>query len=1808
MTVFAGYRLTPAQRIEWARGRDAEHTGTVTVRVHSADSALSLPRLQQALDVLAARHESLRLRSVEYPGLREPMQVVDETNLGVQIELAGSELTISASSLIADQASLLILLRELATLYDDGTLAEDQDRTQFIDVSEWQLEEAESRSRVTPVEGASGRRPVTRSGPVPSGAADEWSTLVLEVPGDRRAELLDAVGAGDGDLEPWVLAAWSSALSRYDVSDPDDQSGLELGYYDDGRTVPGTSGVLGRLGAHVGLTLARDLPEEPAQLLATVTQALAGLRQNSLIADPIAEAGSAAAGFAMLRQLDLTEFAGLKAARVEVSMPHPHGALDLVCGAGPDRVTLTLRFQESACAPEVAQRLLESTLAVLVDLPSALAESRPPNLCGPAELALLTGWSGAGAPELPVDEDLREAVSLTDLLDRGIARRDGAERAVVAEDGCATFAELDRTAAALADQLLALGVRPEDPVAVLASRSWLTVAAFVGILRAGGSYLPLDPDQPLLRLRELIQTVGAVCVVGAPGTGERLSELATTAPTITLAPAGPEPRPVVARPRSRADQVAYIIFTSGSTGTPRAVAVEHGSVVALERALRHSVYRNETAPLAVAVNAPFTFDASIKQLIQLASGHTLHLLPEDLRRDAVALLAQLRDSKIDVFDCTPSHLRVLLEARTDQEPLPGRLLIGGEAISPALWDELAGLSGVESVNLYGPTEGTVDSTVQLITRSEAPSVGRPLPGVRTWVLDARRRLVPPGLPGDLFIAGDQVAQGYRNDAQATADRFAAVAIQGREPERMYRSGDRMSYAPDGRLTYLGRLDRQVKINGQRIDTDEVASVLATHPEVDQSVVIAHQDQDTTRLKAFVTLRSGAQKALQIEDFDGLNLHETRYLHDEIVVQRVYLRHGITLPQRPVVFDVGANIGMFSAFIDAERADAVVYAFEPIGPIFEKLSRNTRSTRGEVRRFNYGLSERDEELDFTYYAGYSMMTSAQRYADPLSEVAVIKRYLANDAARGDEGSAELLLNADELLPSRFEITKERCRVRRLGDVIDEQQVERIDLLKIDVQRAELDVLLGMEERHWAVIRQIVMEVHDQPGSASEGRVEVLRQLLQHHGLAVTVEQDELLIGTDRHMLYARRPDESDAPATADPVPLPATGPVQLLAWLAERLPAHLVPADALVLTTFPRTPNGKVDLEALDVSAPAQAGTLSQPQNATERLLLGVWQQVLGRDDVGVEDDFFASGGDSLRGIRMRALAAKQGLSFPLRHVFRYQSIRALVEDGGVRLPDSVPESAVQRPVTPAFSMLSARDRSRLPAGIDDACPMTMLQLGMAYHTVVDDQQMPYHVVTVHQVDGPLDPVRFRNSLADSVTRHDLLRTSFDLGRFDDALQLVWAGVEIPCEVIDLSDLDPERRRSRTLELIAAEQARPFDLAQPPLIRFQLLRNGPDSTTVICAHYHGILDGLSLHLLITGLLRGSDAEAAADSGPAPVVLPYQRFVELERAARTEAAGQSFWAARLDGVQPLRLAPDVVPRIAKVHTQAVPQELIQALTDAVAGTGVPMKSVFLAMHVRALAEEVGQDDVVTGLVVNARPAEEGGDQTLGLFLNTLPVRIDVSTGSLLTLAGRLWEFEQEIVEHRMFPLAAIERSLATGPLFDTFFNYTRFEDTEGGGSLTVRNRPEWSPVSDVAFAVAVDIEIDPHDGVARLTLQYDDRELSRSRVEAWSARCLGLLSRAAREPKAALRPVAALTADPGHRRLWHERVTGLWAEMLGVHPDSRAEFAAAGGDSLLALRFAAKLAERHDVSIRPDELLEASYVEAVVDLVKARAAVR
>ncbi|WP_437715402.1 amino acid adenylation domain-containing protein [Sorangium sp. So ce448] len=1063
--------------------------------------------------------------------------------------------------------------------------------------------------------------------------------------------------------------------------------------------------------------------------------------------------------------------------------------------------------------------------------------------------------------ELTTEDDLRrvEAVNAAaarprsdalvhELFAAAAAAAPGAA-ALEFEDARVTYGELERRANRLAHHLRALGVGPEVRVGLLLERSLEMAVGLLGILKAGGAYVPLDPSHPAEHLAYQIEDARVQVVVATSTLADDLPAqwihvvcVDTDAP---LFDAQPEHAPDVAL---GADAEAYVLYTSGSTGRPKGVSVPHRAIV---RLVREPSFMHLGPDETLLQMAPLAFDASTLEIWgALLNGARLVIFPP-----RVPSLRELGDlierAGVTTLWLTAGLFHQMVDGHIEGLAPLRQLLAGGDVLSPASVRRFVErFPRCRLINGYGPTENTTFSCCHTLSaESLAPGfsvpIGTPISGTRVYVLDERLRPLPPGMPGELCVGGAGLARGYINHPALTAERFVPDAVSGEPGARLYRTGDRARLLPDGTIEYLGRIDRQVKVRGFRIEPGEVEAALRAHPGVREALVAARDD-------------------------------------------------------------------------------------EP---------------------------------------GQKMLVA----------------YLIAQEGAGD-------LAADEL------------------------------------------------RRH-----------------------------------------------------------------------------------LQQRLPAYMTPSAFVTLSEFPLTRNGKVDHRALPAPATAALGARrarTAPRTANEEVLAAVWAEVLRVDEVGVDDNFFDAGGDSIRAIQVVARAQEHGLGVTVDALLQHQTIRALA--GATH--DGAGLAKEEGDVAP-FSMISERDRARMPEDAEDAYPIVMLQAGMLFHSQRDAGSALYHDAFSFHLEMELDVARFEQALCAVIERHSLLRTSFDFVRYDEPLQIVHRAAATPLTVDDLRHVPASEQEAWLDDWLEGERRRPFPWASPPLLRVTLHRRTDETVQLSLVFHHAILDGWSVASMVTELLeRYVAARRGAPLPLPPPPRPYREFVMLERQTLRSEQARLFWRGKLEGIEPESLTRNLPARAAKDgqrgvarHPVSLDPSLAEGLRELARAAAVPLKSVLLAAHLRVLSLASGSADVTTGIVWNGRPEASDSERTLGLFLNSAPLRQRLAGGTWRDLVRQTFAAEREAHPFRRYPMARLQQDLGGRPPFEALFNYVHFHVYEAViGISDVRLAGPVRAVELLDLPLTSTFNVDPVKGGLELTLNYDADRLDGDAVAALGAAYATALAAMAARP--------------------------------------------------------------------------------------------
>ncbi|HSK81092.1 MAG TPA: amino acid adenylation domain-containing protein, partial [Thermoanaerobaculia bacterium] len=1035
--------------------------------------------------------------------------------------------------------------------------------------------------------------------------------------------------------------------------------------------------------------------------------------------------------------------------------------------------------------------------------------------------------------------------------------------AVTFEGRTLSYRELDLLSGRLATRLLALGVEPDAAVGVLMERSAEMVVALLGILKAGAAYLPLDPEYPAERLGWILGDARVPVVLAQ----ERLLgslELAET--RVLCLEEGWEDQGAPAVRSGLSDQsLAYVLYTSGSTGRPKGVMIPHRGIV--NRLLWMQETYGLTPEDTVLQKTPYSFDVSVWELFwPLITGARLVMARPGGHRDGAYLTELIERERATVMHFVPSMLQAFLEEPDLSGCASLRLVVAsGEALTPELRRRFRERLGARLENLYGPTEAAVDVTswnCATEARGGIVPIGRPVANTRIHLLDRALAPVPIGIPGELCIGGVQLARGYWRRPDLTAERF----VPGEAGERLYRTGDLARYLPDGAVEYLGRLDFQVKVRGFRIELGEIESVLASHPGVRETVVVAKDG----RLVAYAALHAAVE-----------------------------------------------------------------------------------------------ISE-------------------------------------------------------------------------------------------------------------------------------------------------------------------------------------------LRSFLAARLPEHMVPPAWVVLDGLPLTPSGKVDRGALPAPEATAVRDYIAPQSPLEQVVAGIWAELLKVERVGLADNFFDLGGDSIKAVRLVSRVNERlGADLRVQDVFKHQTVGSLAGRIATRSERSQADDLaagraeierLQRAV-----LADPRQRAKLPEGYEDFFPLSGVEKGMIYYTLLLPEQPVYHdqhayVLSIPSLDG------FYRALELVMGRHQVLRSTFHLDELEEPMKVVHRSVPVVRDVEDLSGLPAAEQRRRIESYRAEDLRRKFTFRGEILWRLKLFRLEGDSFVTVWTWHHAILDGwsnLTFWIDLNELLAREDLDRI--EAVAPLASSYKDYLAISLGRLRAPETESFWLATLAGASrnklPFHRATTRERSAFGMRSLYRPlsREALLGLRERAAELSVPLQALFLAAHIHLLRVTSGEEDVVTGVVSHDRPGIPDGDKIVGCFLNTFPIRLRLEPGeSGATLARRVARFLAVEKEHEI-PLVDIAgivgaRESAQNPVFDTLLNFMDFHLIEEVRENVLfrprmgqasRELPDFQ--SDEMTNTLFDLEVSAALANPFLRLKYLPRHFEAADVERALALYDRILEALRRDPEAPLGTEALLTGE-------------------------------------------------------------------------------
>ena len=1246
--------------------------------------------------------------------------------------------------------------------------------------------------------------------------------------------------------------------------------------------------------------------------------------------------------------------------------------------------------------------------------------------CLVGDLSLLTGSEHDAIARFEQGRCVEWPAPTTIAACFGAAAARFADRPALAEPGqTISYRALAAATDDLAQQLAgACGIVPGDRIAVLAERSIASVSALLAIVKIGAVYVPIDPALPTARMVAMARRADCRLVLTDPALRMALPQFGgRTVPIDDLIAAAclrPSSEPLL--DRSAATDVAYVIFTSGSTGEPRAVMVEHGGFVNMSLGQIETLGLDATD--RVVQFASPSFDASLANIFMaLFAGGTALLPPSSALQSLPVFLEYLAESGASVVTLPPTYLRAL-----ERAPLAGirTLITAGETAPPEEMSHYA--ANIAAYNAYGPTEFSVCATVHAVRPDDGQlrvPIGRPLPNTSLFILDGRLQRVAVGIDGEIFLGGLGLARGYQGDPDQTAAKFVQHPETG---ARLYRTGDRGRWLIDGSVDFLGRRDEQAKVSGHRIEIGEVEQAMRAVDWLRDAHVVSHTRADhSTALIGYYVAEPAVELWPSIAEFlvyDDITYG--RMAGDEIrnrCYRSAFARH---LPGK-VVVDVGTGPMAILAQLAVEAGARKVYAIDLLEPTAEAARRRVAelglSDRIEVIQGDAATVALPEPVDWciseivgsiggsegaaAIINGARRLLSEPSHMLPRRSLTLIAAASVDDsvAARGfSDLAAHYVERIFDSVGRPFDLRL--CLKNLPADAIlsTEAPFEELDYTRqvalegaheivLRITRAgritgfvvwlqlfvDTDLIVDILESRgsWlpVYLPALSQDVETRPGDCIRLTVERRLSFTGRHpdfriaGMIERPGRDHVEVAwRSAHVADGFRQTDFYQRLFADgQIPRsPSRSVVSLRRALGERLPPYAVPAYLVEINRIPLTVNGKVDRAALPLPQANTPVRRRPPRTKPQIAVAETWQKVLDRDEIGLDDDFFSLGGDSIHAIQIVSELRRRGWRSAIRDVFQ----------------NPTPEQLA------ATIVGDATDRDRLP--FSGELPLSPIQHWLFDHV----QAAPSHFnqAVVLRSEGGFDTGPVTAALTALWRQHDALRTRFS-HRGGTVTQIL-----DPPNPIQLLDVLPN---GAVLADAADTMHTAFSLTEGPLIK-GLLTSGPGNELLLVAH-HSVVDGVSWRALIedfaTAYVQARKGETV-DLGPLPtsVVRYAAAFERLARETDWSSRIHYWRAISVPPVLPTDFAATGKPIFGEIEQVSVALDPIRTealLARAQLDQGSGIEQSLLAGLGVAVARVFERNSVLVTLEGHGREAPIDGDtdfpelgRTVGWFTNFFP----------------------------------------------------------------------------------------------------------------------------------------------------------------------------------------------------------------------------
>ena len=1229
--------------------------------------------------------------------------------------------------------------------------------------------------------------------------------------------------------------------------------------------------------------------------------------------------------------------------------------------------------------------------------------------------------------------------------------------AVIGEQQQITYRNFNEQANQLAHYLKKQGVGAEVTVGILMRRSPQMLIALWGILKAGGVYVPIEPNYPPERIAFILEDMRISLLLSEESLLHQLSlEKQTEGVEIIRLDRDwakishessenleSEPKP---------EHLAYIIYTSGSTGQPKGVMIEHQGLInyvswAKQQYLPNHNQPNSESELAFPLFSPLSFDLTVTSIfVPLLSGGKVVIYGENPGEIDLSIQNIVAENAVDIIKLTPSHLSIIKDMDLGGSRIK-KMILGGEDLKTSLAKKVTDAfnGDIEIYNEYGPSEATVGCMIYRFDpqkdQGTSVPIGQPAARSQIYLLDNYLNLVPQGVVGEIYIASPGLARGYLNRVELTQSRFLANPFL--PGERMYKTGDLGRWQENGQLQYLGRCDRQVKIRGTRIELGEVETALSSHPAIADCVVdvTGHNLQPEVVTPSTYCTQCGLSSNYPDITFDSAGVcHLCRAYETYQHKAQQYFK---TLDDLQAIFEQAKakKQGEYDCLMLLSGGkDSTYVLYQLVGMGLKVLAFTldngyiSEQAKGNIRRVVQSLNV-DHIFGTTPAMNAIFVDSLQRHCNVCNgcfkTIYTLSMKLADEKgipvivtglSRGqffetrltEELFTQPTVDIDQIDQMVLEARKAYHRVddaisRELDVAVfqDDTLFEKIQI--VDFYRycdVELDEMLTFlkEKAPWirpsdtgrstnCLINNVGIYIHTQKQGYHNYALPYSWDVrLGHKNRDAALEElnDAIDVGKVKQILREigyEEVEETENRLVAYYVSATHFSPSDLRTYLAQKLPSNTLPAYFVQLDKIPLTVNGKLDRQALphpEATRPELDTAFMPASTPVEKTLVQIWTAVLKVNQVGIYDNFFDLGGDSIMAIQIAAKVNEMGLHLSPNQLFQHPTIAELAGE-----------------VNTSSTVLSEQGL------VKGAVPLTPIQ----HHFLAQNLRDPHHwnQTLPLEVSEKLDSALLEKAVPQLIIHHDALRLRFT--QTSSAWQQ-FNPASIPTIEVKSVDLSahPEAEQDRLILTIEENLQRSLDLSRGELIRialFNLGHNRPNRLLIII--HHLAVDGVSWLILLEDLQTLYQQLKLGKAMQLPLkTTSFKRWSE----GLVESVNSNNFTSELDywlkqssphSVLPLDYHPDENTEVS-VHSLSVSlskAETRSLLQDVPNAYHTQINEVLLTALMLSFAQRIGQSSLLIDLESHGREEEvvPNGNlvRTVGWFTWIFPINLTLKPNS-------------------------------------------------------------------------------------------------------------------------------------------------------------------------------------------------------------------